>query len=77
MIDSQRLHSPTTRLQLPRRAAGPAPPSCDCGASMLRGELRIPRPRAVSRVGAPARPPQSLPVWRCPACGCQRPRIED
>ena len=56
--------------------AGPVPPACDCGTSMLRGELRLPRPRAVSRVGAPAHPPQSLPVWRCSACGCQHPRIE-
>jgi hypothetical protein len=51
-------------------------PDCDCGSRMSRDELRIPAPRAVSRVGAPVRPPLCLPVWRCPSCGCQQPRIE-
>ena len=76
MIDKRSPENATARPPQPRPHAGPVPPACDCGTSMLRGELRLPRPRAVSRVGAPARPPQSLPVWRCPACGCQRPRID-
>jgi hypothetical protein len=76
MIDNQPPRNATTRFQPPRGAAGPLPPVCDCGAAMIRGELRIPRPRAANRVGAPVRPLQSLPVWRCPECGCQEPRID-
>jgi hypothetical protein len=57
-------------------ATGRIAPDCGCGSRMTRDELRIPAPRAVSRVGAPVRPPLCLPVWRCPSCGCQQPRIE-
>ena len=77
MIDNHPLRTATARLVRVSAETGRVPPACgDCGTSMERGELRILRPRFVNRVGAPAPPPQCLPVWRCPACGCQQPRIE-
>jgi hypothetical protein len=73
MIESHPSRTSTARLSQPSHDTGLVPPACgDCGTSMRRGEL-LPRPRSV---GAPARPPQSLPVWRCAACGCRQPRIE-
>jgi hypothetical protein len=65
------------RLRQPAPHGGMAPPDCyDCRTPMVQGELRVPRPRLVSRVGAPLQPPEFLPVWCCPACGCRQPRIE-
>jgi hypothetical protein len=77
MIDNHPSRDATARFNRPSADTGLIPPACcDCGTSMTRGQLRISRPRSVNRVGAPARPPQSMPVWECPACGCQQPRFE-
>ena len=47
-----------------------------CGSMMIASELRLPRPRAVSRVGAPVPPRLALATWECRACGRYQPRVE-
>ncbi|MGH9349100.1 MAG: hypothetical protein ACRD26_17735 [Vicinamibacterales bacterium] len=48
-----------------------------CGTGMRRAELRVPSPRAISRVGSPVPPHRTLPTWQCQHCGCIQPRFEE
>ena len=46
----------------------------ECGTTMKRDDLRLPKKRAVSRVGAPVAPAPRLLTWSCDACGRWQPR---
>jgi len=53
-------------------------PECPvCHHTMNAARREAQRANAPLRVGSPVPPRLSLPVWRCPDCGIDAPRLDD
>jgi len=56
----------------------PVVPTCPrCQIPMQAAERESKRRDMSIRVGDPSLPPIALPVFRCPTCGIERPRLSE
>src|SRR5688572_19358796 len=62
-------------LSRPHAVVTPRCPKCTDVMVEAQREPRV-RSETVGRVATPSAPRFSLPVWRCPTCGIDRPRLD-